>query len=642
MALSLPSTASLESAGPLDDLVWPQIGSLGPKNDSKDGGNGPPKHSLNPPSGLSDASGAPSVGGFSFCDSGTPKLPHFGPISSVDAVETTKGVVVKACNEDSSEGREASGNTARPSGSSDGGRIGEDEASSDAAKYLVESPKNGTKSTRPIFVQSRAPKDLSKGKIAAKNLLESHLTTNRQHTKPPGPVPVPSTPALGKILANNGYLIPTEPYSPFAGLSFLPSQSQEYCRRTGGSFCIMVAGAAGTGKTTFLDTLFHTSLDPPEDDQKDVRVARYLLVENGFPLTLTCVDTPQYGITLDNHLAWLPLTRYLDEQFRAYVFQSEQPDRTARVDLRVHVCLYFLSPSEDALTPLDIESMRELSKRVNFIPVIGKCDSLNKEEVEDLKKSIRQTLQKEEIQVCHLIADTALAKKITDIAPFAVMGSNAIFEDAMGKKVRGRKYRWGLAEVENEDHCDFLALRLVLVEDHMLDLIASTEAHYDLFRSECLAARASLASKDLPKESKALVVSQGYEELMSYHKVPFQSVEYLSEDDPLLEYKKMELKKAFFKKVQNQESRFRDWKQALVSKQEELNNDLARDEQRLQQLQAETNTFLESQSRVQEFAQSTVSDEDDSDFEYFSTTRDMRPYRRPFTSLSELDSSVGS
>lgn len=681
--LLLPTAAPKTPAGSLDDLSWPALGSLPPKSGSSSGGKGSLKNTPQKPAEVSDKPLGLNEALSSSASVASHELPLLSPISPIDILyQNPLAASVTAANDRSANkieeavaAKEASKDRFRAfraafpaSGTSDtasrtsGGDLGSvgdlPKTPPVFSKPFLEKPKiapddpetyhDGSKIskrfTRLALDPSRAAKSVVSGNAdLASRVLPGNPASFRPATKPPVSFSVPSKPALGKIPPERSQWVPKEPYVPSAGLAFLPSQHQEHCRRTGGSFCIMVAGAAGTGKSTFLDTLFHTTLNPPEDDQKDVRVNRYLLVEDGFPLKLTCVDTPDYGITLDNHLAWLPLTRFLDEQFRSYVFQSEQPDRSARVDLRVHVCLYFLSPSEGALTPLDIESMRELSKRVNFIPVIGKCDALNKDEVDDLKKSIRDTLQREEIQICRLIADTALAKKINDTAPFAVMGSNAIFENTAGKKVRGRKYRWGLAEVENEEHCDFLALRLVLVEDHMLDLIASTEAHYDLFRLECLAARAKLVPAAESSESKeelhGVFEGIGYAQFLRYHKIPFQSVEYLPEDDPLLMFKKMEFKKAFLKKVQSQEQRFHEWKRALVEKQDELNEDLAQFEKRLVQLQEETNTFFDTQSLTQELHTSSVSDEE-SEFEYFATTgRDTRLYRRPVSSsLSEVAS----
>jgi len=43
-----------------------------------------------------------------------------------------------------------------------------------------------------------------------------------------------------------------------------------------------------------------------------------------------------------------------------------------------------------------------------------------------------------------------------------VVGSNRVME-VNGKKVRGRQYPWGVVEVDNLQHNDFLALRDMLI-----------------------------------------------------------------------------------------------------------------------------------------------------------------------------------
>ena len=35
------------------------------------------------------------------------------------------------------------------------------------------------------------------------------------------------------------------------------------------------------------------------------------------------------------------------------------------------------------------------------------------------------------------------------------------------KRVRARQYPWGIAEIENEEHCDFKILRNMLIRTHM-------------------------------------------------------------------------------------------------------------------------------------------------------------------------------
>jgi len=46
--------------------------------------------------------------------------------------------------------------------------------------------------------------------------------------------------------------------------------------------------------------------------------------------------------------------------------------------------------------------------------------------------------------------------------PFAVIGSNTVIE-VRSRRVRGRMYPWGVVEVENPEHCDFIKLRAMLM-----------------------------------------------------------------------------------------------------------------------------------------------------------------------------------
>jgi cell division control protein 12 len=68
--------------------------------------------------------------------------------------------------------------------------------------------------------------------------------------------------------------------------------------------------------------------------------------------------------------------------------------------------------------------------------------------------------------------------------PLAVIGSDKDVQTADGRVVKGRQYQWGVAEVENDDHCDFRKLRSLLIRTHMLELIQTTETqHYEAYRA---------------------------------------------------------------------------------------------------------------------------------------------------------------
>lgn len=170
-------------------------------------------------------------------------------------------------------------------------------------------------------------------------------------------------------------------------------------------------------------------------------------------------------------------------------------------DTRIHCCLYFINPTGHALRPIDVIVMKKLSEVVNVVPVIAKSDSLTLEERERFKSKVSRfsvafnifisqfffqireemiynairlypfdTDEDEEeeinlngaIRVCIyfkcIISSAKLLYCKQQIIPFAVVGSeNNVIID--GKSVRGRKNRWGVVNVENPEHCEFVHLR---------------------------------------------------------------------------------------------------------------------------------------------------------------------------------------
>lgn len=85
---------------------------------------------------------------------------------------------------------------------------------------------------------------------------------------------------------------------------------------------------------------------------------------------------------------------------------------------------------------------------------------------------------------------TGVNQSIMNAMPFSVIGSTQDVTTADGRTVKGREYAWGVAEVENEEHCDFKKLRKLLVRSHMDDLISTTEEnHYESYRQTQMATR---------------------------------------------------------------------------------------------------------------------------------------------------------
>ncbi|XP_046552452.1 septin-7-like isoform X1 [Haliotis rubra] len=286
----------------------------------------------------------------------------------------------------------------------------------------------------------------------------------------------------------------------YVGFANLPNQVYRKSVKRGFEFTLMVVGESGLGKSTLINSLFLTDLysgdypGPSHRIKKTVSVdtTTVLLKENGVQLKLTTVDTPGFGDAVDNSNCWQPVIDYIDTKYEEYLNAESRVNRTLSSDTRVHCCLYYIAPTGHGLKPLDVEFMKRLHDKVNIIPLIAKADTLTPDECREFKKTILNEIAQHKIKIyefpeCDDDEENKLQKKLRDRVPFAVVGSNRVIE-AGGKRVRGRQYPWGLVEVENLEHNDFIALRNMLIRTHMQDLKDVTNnVHYENYRYSKLA-----------------------------------------------------------------------------------------------------------------------------------------------------------
>ncbi|KAK2193820.1 hypothetical protein NP493_5g11003 [Ridgeia piscesae] len=246
----------------------------------------------------------------------------------------------------------------------------------------------------------------------------------------------------------------------------------------------------------FITDLYNADYNGPSHRIKktvQVDTTQVLLKEGGVQLKLTVVDTPGFGDAVDNSNCWQPVINYVENKYEQYLNAESRVNRNITSDERVHCCLYFIAPTGHGLKPLDIEFMKRLHDKVNIIPLIAKADTLTPDECREFKKTLLNEIARHKIKIyefpdCDDEEENRHQKKLKqDRVPFAVVGSNTVVE-AGGRKVRGRIYPWGVVEVENLEHNDFIALRNMLIRTHMQDLKDITNnVHYENFRYSRLA-----------------------------------------------------------------------------------------------------------------------------------------------------------
>ena len=113
--------------------------------------------------------------------------------------------------------------------------------------------------------------------------------------------------------------------------------------------------------------------------------------------------------------------------------------------------------------------MASLIFQVNIIPVIAKADTMTPEEVAHFKKQIMNQIVQNKIKI-YEFPDGDIEEenekrenqRMKERVPFAVVGSNTLIENDSGKKVRGRKYPWGVVDVRRYQFDRFRELKRVL------------------------------------------------------------------------------------------------------------------------------------------------------------------------------------
>ncbi|KAH7104480.1 GTP binding protein [Auriculariales sp. MPI-PUGE-AT-0066] len=275
--------------------------------------------------------------------------------------------------------------------------------------------------------------------------------------------------------------------------------------KKGVQFTVMVVGASGTGRTTFVNTLcesavlVHKDSDNPEQAHVEegirIKPANVELEEDGVRIALTIVDTPGFGDNIDNEFAFQEILGYLEREYDHVLAEESRIKRNPRFrDNRVHALLYFIPPTGHALREIDIELMRRLSPRVNVIPVVGKADSLTPTELKGFKKRIMEDIEHYDIPVYNFPYDVeeddeetiADNSELRALMPFAIVGSEDEIE-IDGQLVRARIYPWGVVEVDNPKHSDFSRLRSALLNTHLTELKSLThDVLYETYRTEKL------------------------------------------------------------------------------------------------------------------------------------------------------------
>ncbi|XP_054445632.1 septin-14 [Pteronotus mesoamericanus] len=348
------------------------------------------------------------------------------------------------------------------------------------------------------------------------------------------------------------------------GFECLPHQLVNRAIQKGFSFNILCVGETGLGKSTLIDTLFNTNLKEKKsshfNSNVELKIQTYELQESNVQLKLTVVKTVGYGDQMNREGSYQPIVSYLDAQFEAY-FQEELKIQRSFVDYhdsRIHVCLYFISPTGHSLKALDLLTLKSIDNKVNVIPLIAKADAISKNDLQKFKCTIMNELINNGIQIYQFPTDdestAQMNSSMNKQLPFAVVG--CMDEVKVGKRmVRGRQYPWGVLQVDNENHCDFVKLRDMLLCTNTEDLKEQTHTqHYERYR--CFKLQ-KIGFTDVGPDNQPV----SFQEIYEAKRQEFYDQCQREEE---------ELKKKFMQRVKEKEATFKETEKELQDRFEHL------------------------------------------------------------------------
>ncbi|XP_023211806.1 septin-2-like isoform X2 [Centruroides sculpturatus] len=390
------------------------------------------------------------------------------------------------------------------------------------------------------------------------------------------------------------------------GFDAFPDQLVNKFIHRGFTFNILCIGETGIGKSTLMDTLFNTSFESPESPHNlpgvKLRSKTYELQESDVCLKLTLVETVGYGDQINKQHSYKPIVDYIDAQFEAYLQEELKIKRNLDTyhDSRVDVCLYFIVPTCHGLKSVDAMCMKELSSKVNIIPIIAKADIVSKTELQKFKIKIISELVSNGIEIYQFPTDDeSVAERNASMnahIPFAVVGS-AEFARVGNKVARVRQYPWGVIEVENDAHCDFVKLREMMIRTNMEDMKETTHmCHYELYRQKRLT---QMGFSDVDSKNKPSSLLEIYRQKRREH---------LQE----LEKKENETREMFVVRVKEKENELKEAEKELHKKFDRLMRKHAEEKKKLdedgRQLEEEISAFRNRPGSVYSQNSATGSD----------------------------------
>ncbi|EAS04011.2 septin protein (macronuclear) [Tetrahymena thermophila SB210] len=264
------------------------------------------------------------------------------------------------------------------------------------------------------------------------------------------------------------------------------------------SLNIIVIGKTGIGKSTFIEAFLNEKFEKLNNEIRpttiDIIEKKAVRKENGITLNLNMIDTPGYDA--DTQIAqWQQkIIGYITSKFEKFKqVKKEQDNKDASKqqeiqDQRVHGCLYFLCGPR--INKVDLDNLKKLQEYVSIIPILARGDSYTPEEVKQYKKQLRNDADQNKIfffdpqevfQDQPEKLNKLLKSPFGSVPPFLIISSIKQIQKSENQVFYGREYKWGICDIKNPEHSDFMLLYTSLIGYFSTKLIKLADVYQNSY-----------------------------------------------------------------------------------------------------------------------------------------------------------------
>lgn len=246
---------------------------------------------------------------------------------------------------------------------------------------------------------------------------------------------------------------------------------------------IILVGDSGLGKTSFLHAFLRLRLNRLAGVSGCERVAllrqtteivhnRAVYSTAGLEIHFDVIDTPGYG-TAASFRAWQDMIEgFIANQTLEYAKAKENVPKGRRIDSRIHLCLYFMEGVR--VKDLDLKALHSLQRFVSIVPVLSKSESYTEREILQAKLEVVESCARAGIRFFDCLgAAPTKAREMNEAPlgpcpPFALLSHCDLVSGYKEKPKFGRKFHWGVCDIENPKHSDFSLLCKLLIGHFLL------------------------------------------------------------------------------------------------------------------------------------------------------------------------------